>query len=99
MITKKFFLWMAGLLVFLLLASPAAAGGPPLVASDLDMEIRNLPRRCGRDPILPLQRRLAELKHTGTGSRERQALLEAVSLIRIFRRTRISSTPSRLVKP
>jgi hypothetical protein len=92
MIIKKFFPWAAGLLVLLLLASTVEAGGPPLVASDLEAEIQNLPRRCSNDPILPLQKRLAELK---VGSREHRALEEAVSLIRIFRQTRISSKPSR----
>jgi hypothetical protein len=93
--TKKLFPWMLGFIVLFLFVSPASAGGPMLVASDLETEIRNLPRRCASDPILPLEKRLAELKTIDPGSRERQALKQAVSLIWIFRQTRISSTPPR----
>jgi hypothetical protein len=95
MIIKRFFSWQVGILLFLLWAFPAFAGEPPLVASDLEAEIQNLPQRCHSDPILPLQKRLAELQYADPGSRERRALKEAVSLIWIVRQTRISSTPPR----
>lgn len=95
MIIKEFFPWLAGFLVLLLFTSPVFAGGPLLVASDLEADIQNLPQRCTQDPILPLERRLAELRTDDPGGRERRALKQAVSLIWIFRQTRISSTPSR----
>ena len=93
--TKEFLPWLVGFLVLLLFASPVFAGGPLLVASDLDTEIQNLPQRCTQDPILPLEKRLAELKTANPGSHERRALKQAVSLILIFRQTRISSTTPR----
>ena len=93
--TKEFLPWLVGFLVLLLFASPVFAGGPLLVASDLEAEIQNLPRRCTSDPILPLEKRLAELKNSDPGSHERRALKQAVSLILIFRQTRISSTSPR----
>ena len=95
MIIKNFLPWLVGFLVLLLFASPASAGGPFLVASDLEAEIQNLPQRSSQDPILPLEKRLAELKTNDSATHEHRALEQAVSLILIFRQTRISSTPSR----
>ena len=91
MIIKEFSPWLVGILAFLLLAGMAAAGEPPLVAADLESEIQNLPRCNASDPILPLQRRLAELNTADSASNERRALREVVSLIWIVRQTRISS--------
>jgi hypothetical protein len=88
---KEFFPWLVGLFVLLAPATPALAGGPLLVVSDLEPQINILPRRCACDPIVPLIIRLEELRHADPDNCERQALEQALSLIQIFRKTRISS--------
>lgn len=91
MIIKEFFPCLMGIITLLLLAAPARAGEPPLVAADLAPEIQSLPSRQASDPVLTLKKRLAELSLADSASRERRALQEAVSLIGIVRQTRISS--------
>jgi hypothetical protein len=98
MIIKEFLPWLVGIAVLLQLGGPARAGEPPLVAADLAAEVRSLPSRHTADPVLTLQKRLAELNLADSACRERRALQEAVSLIQIVRQTRISSAPPRDLK-
>lgn len=77
------------------MCNAARAGDTPVTVSDLDGIIRSLPRRQVVDRLSPLVSRLRVLDSSHIETSERDALVQAVALIKLMRTIRLSTAPAR----
>jgi hypothetical protein len=73
------------------LAASDVQAGPTLSPTDLDEAICNLPLRMDADPVADMSRRLDQLDATASLAPERPALRQALGIIHLARRVRLSS--------
>lgn len=70
----------------------AGDGGPLITLGDMDPIVAKLPIKESSDRVAQLEERLAKLSLNIGNAEEREGLNQAISLIKILRQTRITTT-------